>query len=122
MRRLETSKFNFTKQLINEKMNHVLKEWNTSFKNNRGENINQGDKKMKRSKRAYKYVKEELESQLITLKKVKIIDTVSEYATIDRIDGMLSLASEIGLMNNKKIKKLNIMKMENEKMISKHEK
>ena len=61
---------------------------------------------MKRRKRAYKYVKEELESQLITLKKVKIIDTVSEYATIDRIDGMLSLASEIGLMNNKKIKKL----------------
>ena len=84
--------------------------------------INQGDKKMKRSKRAYKYIKEELESQQITLKKVKIIDTVSEYATIDRIDGMLSLASEIGLMNNKKIKKLNIMKMENEKMISKHEK
>ena len=41
MRRLETSKFNFTKQLINEKMNHVLKEWNTSFKNNRGENIKQ---------------------------------------------------------------------------------
>ena len=77
---------------------------------------------MKRSKRAYKYVKEELESQLITLKKVKIIDTVSEYATIDRIDGMFSLASEIGLMNNKKIKKLNIMKMENEKMISKYEK
>ena len=77
---------------------------------------------MKRSKRAYKYVKEELESQLITLKKVKIIDTVSEYAIIDRIDGMLSLASEIGLMNNKKIKKLNIMKMENEKMISKYEK
>ena len=76
--------------------------------------INQGDKKMKRSKRAYKYIKEELESQQITLKKVKIIDTVSEYATIDRIDGMLSLASEIGLMN--------IMKMENEKMISKHEK
>ena len=72
---------------------------------------------MKRSKRAYKYIKEELESQQITLKKVKIIDTVSEYATIDRIDGMLSLASEIGLMNNKKI-----MKMENEKMISKHEK
>ena len=67
-------------------------------------------------------IKEELESQQITLKKVKIIDTVSEYATIDRIDGMLSLASEIGLMNNKKIKKLNIMKMENEKMISKHEK
>ena len=49
-------------------------------------------------------IKEELESQQITLKKVKIIDTVSEYATIDRIDGMLSLASEIGLMNNKKIK------------------
>ena len=69
--------------------------------------INQGDKKMKRSKRAYKYIKEELESQQITLKKVKIIDTVSEYATIDRIDGMLSLASEIGLMNNKKIKKIN---------------
>ena len=41
MRRLETSKFNFTKQLINEKMNHVLKEWNTSFKNNRGEIIKQ---------------------------------------------------------------------------------
>lgn len=41
MRRLETSKFNFTKQLINEKMNHVLKEWNTPFKNNRGENIKQ---------------------------------------------------------------------------------
>ncbi len=41
MRRLETSKFNFTKQLINEKMKHVLKEWNTSFKNNRGENIKQ---------------------------------------------------------------------------------
>ena len=41
MRRLETSKFNFTKQLINEKMNPVLKEWNTSFKNNRGENIKQ---------------------------------------------------------------------------------
>ena len=39
--RLETNKFNFTKQLINEKMNHVLKEWNTSFKNNRGENIKQ---------------------------------------------------------------------------------
>lgn len=77
---------------------------------------------MKRSKRAYKYVKEELESQLITLKKVKIIDTVSEYATIDRIDGMLSLASEIGLMSDKKIKKLNILKMENEKKISKHEK
>ena len=30
-----------SKQLINEKMNHVLKEWNTSFKNNRGENIKQ---------------------------------------------------------------------------------
>ena len=41
MRRLETNKFNFTKQLINEKMNHVLKEWNTSFTNNRGENIKQ---------------------------------------------------------------------------------
>ena len=39
--RLETNKFNFTKQLINEKMKHVLKEWNTSFKNNRGENIKQ---------------------------------------------------------------------------------
>ena len=39
--RLETNKFNFTKQLINEKMNHVLNEWNTSFKNNRGENIKQ---------------------------------------------------------------------------------
>ena len=77
---------------------------------------------MKRSKRAYKYIKEEIESQQITLKKVKIIDTVSEYATIDRIDGMLSLASEIGLMSDKKIKKLNILKMENEKKISKHEK
>ena len=41
MRRLETNKFNFTKQLTNEKMNHVLKEWNTSFTNNRGENIKQ---------------------------------------------------------------------------------
>ena len=41
MRRVETSKLNFTKQLINEKMKHVLKEWNTSFKNNRGENIKQ---------------------------------------------------------------------------------
>lgn len=41
MRRLETNKFNFTKQLINEKMNHVFKEWNTSFTNNRGENIKQ---------------------------------------------------------------------------------
>ena len=39
--RLETNKFNFTKQLINEKMTHVLKEWNTSFKNYRGENIKQ---------------------------------------------------------------------------------
>lgn len=77
---------------------------------------------MKRSKRAYKYIKEELESQQRTLKDVKIIDTVSEYATIDRIDGMLSLASEIGLMSDKKIKKLNILKMENEKKISKHEK
>ena len=77
---------------------------------------------MKRSKRAYKYIKEEIESQQITLKKVKILDTVSEYATIDRIDGMLSLASEIGLMSDKKIKKLNILKMENEKKISKHEK
>ena len=67
-------------------------------------NINQGDKKMKRSKRTYKYIKEELESQLITLKKVNIIDTVSEYATIDRIEGMLSIAGEIGLKNNKKIK------------------
>ena len=26
-------------------MNHVLKEWNTSFKNNRGENIKQELKK-----------------------------------------------------------------------------
>ena len=77
---------------------------------------------MKKNKRAYKYIKEELKIQQETLKKEKVIDIVSEYSTIDRIDGMLSLASEIGLMNDKKIKKLNIMKMENEKIISKHEK
>lgn len=39
--RLETNKFNFTKKLINEKMKHVLQAWNESFKNNRGENIQQ---------------------------------------------------------------------------------
>lgn len=39
--RLETNKFNFTKRLINERINHVVKEWDEAHKNNRGENIKQ---------------------------------------------------------------------------------
>ena len=41
MRRLETNRFSFTKKIINEGINHVVKEWNEACKNNKGENIKQ---------------------------------------------------------------------------------
>ena len=41
MRRLETNRFSFTKKIINEGINHVVKEWNEARKNNKGENIKQ---------------------------------------------------------------------------------
>lgn len=37
--RLEENKFNFTKHLIEEKLNQVSNEWNEACKNNRGENL-----------------------------------------------------------------------------------
>ena len=37
--RLKENKFNFTKQLIEEKLNQVSNEWNEACKNSRGENI-----------------------------------------------------------------------------------
>ena len=41
MRRLETNRFRYTKKIIKEGINLVVKEWNEARKNNRGENIKQ---------------------------------------------------------------------------------
>lgn len=71
---------------------------------------------MKKNK-CYKYIKREIINQKNDLKLNRCCDSVVEYQIIDRIDGMISLAKELGLINKKKLKKLDKMNRKNEDIV-----